>query len=68
MAGLGEKVTFHTVNGPAVAFVIGHRDGEFDTELAVLVSSRVEGDDTGLGGTVARVWSHEDDKPGGFTS
>lgn len=39
MGKIGDTVTFHTVKGDTAAVVVGHRDGEFDTELAVLVSS-----------------------------
>lgn len=69
MAKLGEVVTFHTVDGPCAALVIGHtKDGDNDHELAVFANSKTKNDDTGLTDFVNYRTSHADDKPGGFTS
>jgi hypothetical protein len=69
MAKLGEIVTFHTVDGPCAALVIGHaKDGDNDHELAVFANAKTKNSDTGLTGDVNIRGSHADDKPGGFTA
>lgn len=71
MAKLNQDVTFNTVHGGCAAKVVGHGhdpdNADNDTELVVWPGSKQKNADTGLTGDTNRVWSHENDKAGGFS-
>jgi hypothetical protein len=71
---LGRKVKYHTVQGDALGFIVGHIDkgadpenGDNDTEIVVFPGSAVRGDATGFGSAVEYRYTHEDGQAGGFT-
>lgn len=72
MPKLGSKGAYHTVNGDALAFVIGvdadnPLNADDDLEVIVFAGQQVAGGGTGLEHGPNLRFTHLDDKAGGFT-